>query len=305
MILDFNKIEKKYIRSLIDIRLSYSSADINFIRDRYNDDAIHFEQIFLFLVQSNIFKDDGSLRDHNSKKLRSAIQNDHLFDQFLINILLNKKSVYNDYVSKYLGNFELKNNELTYKPFSKERIKYSGIRNLFSEVGFLNLGQNYNYHINTAHNKKILRKRKQSVITPNKLKSILDKQNQIGLSAELRIIVHEQDRLKKLGINNDLEHVALENVSLGYDIKSWESAIDERYIEVKAVSILDYKFHWSKNEIEVSEKFGEKYYLYLLPVIDSETFDIDSLVIVKDPYNEIFSKDTEYQKEPEQYSVWK
>ncbi len=88
--------------------------------------------------------------------MRSTIQNDDLFDEFLINILLNKKSMYNDYVSTYLGNFELNNEELTYKPFSKERIKYSGIRNLFSEVGLLRLGQNYNYHINSIHNKKIL-----------------------------------------------------------------------------------------------------------------------------------------------------
>ena len=133
----------------------------------------------------------------------------------------------------------------------------------------------------------------------------LNKQNKIGQLAELRIVEYEKDRLKGLGINNDVEHVALANVALGYDIKSWETENNERYIEVKAVSKSDYKFHWSKNEIEVSEKFGEKYYLYLLPVIDSETFDIDSLVIVNDPYNEIFSKDTEYQKEPEQYSVWK
>ncbi len=213
--------------------------------------------------------------------------------------------MYNDYVSTYLGNFELNNEELTYKPFSKERIKYSGIRNLFSEVGLLRLGQNYNYHINSIHNKKILNKKKQSVITPQKLKSILNKQNQIGIAAELRIVDYEQERLKKLGINNDIEHVALKNVSLGYDIKSWETTIDERYIEVKAVSKLDYKFHWSKNEIEISEKYGDKYYLYLLPVVDSETFDIDLLIIVKDPYNVIFSKDTEYQNKPEQYLVWK
>ena len=305
MILDFNKIEKRHIRLLMDIRLSYSSDDINFIRDRYNDNVIHFEQSFLFLVQSNILKDDGKLKNPKPKQFRSIIQSDDLFDDFLINILLSKKSVFSDYVSEYLGNFELINDELTYKPFSKDRIKYSGIRNLFSEVGILSLGQNYSYHINSDHNKKIIRKNQQSVITPKKLQSILRKKNQIGLSAELRIVDYEHERLKKLGIKNDIEHVGLENVSLGYDIKSWETAIDERFIEVKAVSKTDYKFHWSKNEIEISDKYGDKYYLYLLPVIDSKTFDIDSLVIIKNPYDKIFLKDTEFQKEPEQYLVWR
>ena len=156
-----------------------------------------------------------------------------------------------------------------------------------------------NLHIITKY---YVRKR---ILLSKKLKRILDNQNKIGQLAELRIVKYEKDRLKGLGINNDVEHVALKNVALGYDIKSWETKNDERYIEVKAVSKLDYKFHWSKNEVEISEKYEDKYFLVPLPVIDNKTFDIDSLVEIKNPYDVIFREGSDYQKESEQYLVWK
>ena len=48
------EIEKKYIRSLIDLKISFRSNDLNFLRSRYNENSAHFEQVFLFFVQSNI-----------------------------------------------------------------------------------------------------------------------------------------------------------------------------------------------------------------------------------------------------------
>ena len=296
MILDFNKIEKKYIRSLIDLKISFRSNDLNFLRSRYNENSAHFEQVFLFFVQSNIFNNNGSLKAFGLEELKLVIQDEELFNKFLIQIILNKKSSYSEYINKYLEKFELKNNELIYKPFSNERLEYSGIRNLLSEVGLLDLRQDYIYFIKPAYHNKVLRKKENSVISPKKLKRILDNQNKIGQLAELRIVKYEKDRLKGLGINNDVEHVALKNVALGYDIKSWETKNDERYIEVKAVSKLDYKFHWSKNEVEISEKYEDKYFLYLLPVIDNKTFDIDSLVEIKNPYDVIFREGSDYQK---------
>ena len=305
MILDFNKIEKKHIRSLVGIKLNHANSDIDFIKKSYDYEAVHFEHNYQFLIQSNIINEEGGINDTYLQKLESIIQNDNQFIAFFLKILLSKKSTYSDYVSEYLRNFELKDDELIYQPFSEERIKYSGIRNLLSEFGLLRLGHNYTYHINAVHTKKILRIIKQSIVTPKKLKIIINDQNKIGQLAELRIVEYEKDRLKGLGINNDVEHVALENVALGYDIKSWETENNERYIEVKAVSKSDYKFHWSKNEIEISEKYGDKYFLYLLPVIDSKTFDIDSLLEIKNPHEVIFKEDSDYQKEPEQYLVWK
>lgn len=305
MILDFNKIEKKYIRSLVRIKLSHQNSNIDFIKKSYDYEAVHFEHNYQFLIQSNIINEDGNFNDNHLQKLESIIQNDTQFNAFFLKILLSKKSTYSDYVGEYLRNFELNNDELIFQPFSEERIKYSGIRNLLSEFGLLRLGHNYTYHINAVHIKKILRIRKQSILTPKKLKSMLNEQNKIGQLAELRIVEYEKDRLKGLGISNDVEHVALANVALGYDIKSWETKNNERYIEVKAVSKSDYKFHWSKNEVEISERYGDKYFLYLLPVIDSKTFDIDSLVEIKNPHEVIFKEDSDYQKESESYLVWK
>jgi hypothetical protein len=83
-------------------------------------------------------------------------------------------------------------------------------------------------------------------------------------------------------------------VNAGYDIKSFEISSQEtnyipRYIEVKAVSIIDYQFYWSRNEFEKSEILRQNYYLYLLPVKDKNNFDIENLKIINDPYKNILN----------------
>ena len=91
----------------------------------------------------------------------------------------------------------------------------------------------------------------------------------------------------------------------GYDIKSFEDYLDsnskriERYIEVKAVSVDNYKFYWSRMEIEIAKVFGEKYYLYLLPVISNNNFDFEKLIIIRNPFENVFSNVREWKKEEE------
>src|SRR3989339_352104 len=103
----------------------------------------------------------------------------------------------------------------------------------------------------------------------------------------------------------------LENVLAGYDIKSFENYFDNnsmrirRYIEVKAVSLNDFKFYWSKNEMLVAKVYGERYYLYLLPVKSNNVFDFNKLMIVKNPFKNIYLNEFEWKKVEENISISK
>ena len=130
---------------------------------------------------------------------------------------------------------------------------------------------------------------------------ILQNRAQIGKAAEFKIIEYEKERLTAYpDLARKIEHVAIKDVSSGYDIKSFEGSFDEkgtpipRYIEVKAVSPWDYGFAWTRNEIEKARLFQRNYYLYLLPVAGKNKFDLNGLRVIRDPYSQVYSNRKEW-----------
>ena len=71
----------------------------------------------------------------------------------------------------------------------------------------------------------------------------------------------------------------------------------------EAVSKIDFKFFWSRNEINKAKSLKHTYYLYLLPVKDEDNFIIDELQILQDPYNHIFQTKNKWKNEVELISV--
>ena len=86
----------------------------------------------------------------------------------------------------------------------------------------------------------------------------------------------------------------MDNVAAGYDIKSFESKQDKnglaipRFIEVKAVASINYRFYWTRNEIEVAKQLRNRYYLYLVPISGKNGIDIQGLMKIKDPYLNVY-----------------
>jgi hypothetical protein len=126
------------------------------------------------------------------------------------------------------------------------------------------------------------------------------------LTAEKAVIDLELGRLTYISITpNEIEHISLQNALAGYDIKSFENYYDsrsrriERYIEVKAVSVDDYKFYWTRTEMGIAKVFGEKYFLYLLPVVANNTFDFEKLLIINNPFRNICLDQMEWTKQEE------
>jgi len=102
----------------------------------------------------------------------------------------------------------------------------------------------------------------------------------------------------------------LNDVSAGYDIKSYmkkNNEIYEIFIEAKAVASSNYKFHLSVDEYQTALEFGDKYYLYLLPVdySNSENFDYEKILIINNINKNIINKNSGWICENDGFLIYK
>lgn len=91
----------------------------------------------------------------------------------------------------------------------------------------------------------------------------------LGLAGEQFVLQLEQLRLERAGLGrlaSRVSHVSVERGDgLGYDILSYETDTRERLIEVKTTKFGEYTpFYVSRNEVDVSTRSAEQYYLYRL-----------------------------------------
>lgn len=115
-----------------------------------------------------------------------------------------------------------------------------------------------------------------AVISPAKV-DFIEKEvrnKRLGLLGELFILKSEIEFLKSIGkveLANKIQHVSVTiGDGLGYDILSYDIMGNEKKIEVKTTrSDISRPFYLTRNELEVSSKNPENYYLYRL-------FDFDS-----------------------------
>ena len=54
--------------------------------------------------------------------------------------------------------------------------------------------------------------------------------------------------------------------------------------------------------MDIASQLGNKYHLYLLPVLHNSHFDISSLKIIKDPVNHLFNRHNKWNAEVESLS---
>jgi len=299
----FEKLTKRRIKTFIEIQNSTKSNDFSFIRNKYLENEKYFEFVFDFLNGIGLFIRKNDEIVLVEKRLLIAYRNEEKLNSFLFEKTINDNSDFADYVLHYFQNFDSKNGSFVYKPLVKERLKESGLRNFLIDLDLVYHVRNKNcYAINEKYLHLLSKQIESRTLSPKNLNSLLNNQAEIGYLAELKIIEFEKQRLKELDIlSKNIEHVAKVNVSAGFDIKSWET----NKKEVKAVSLSDYKFHWSRNEIEKSKLYRNQYYLYLLPVVTNNVFDVELMEIIRNPFIKIFTKSSTWVNQIEQFSFWK
>jgi len=293
----FENLKYQQLKTLIDVLNGVKEKNVEFIRKRYENTSENFDGAKDFLMGLKLLREkSGSLSI--SKPLRIS-DNGQLSDDVLKGLLLNellttRSSLSND-VQFYLDNFKAVRNAFMYKPTNASRLRESGIRNLFMELDFIEQDQTSGaYRINEKHLDLFETYLIQNRLSPKELAFILKKKDDLGKAAELEVLRYEQERLEgHPELLAKIEHVALDDVMVGYDILSWEAEHQKgkavpRYVEVKAVSKTNSGFYWSRNEVEKAKKLAGRYYLYLLPVIGNKVFDTDGLEIIPNPIASVF-----------------
>ncbi|GGC74744.1 DUF3883 domain-containing protein [Marinobacter halophilus] len=91
----------------------------------------------------------------------------------------------------------------------------------------------------------------------------------LGSAGELLILEYEEYRLRSAGertLANRIEHVAQsKGDGLGYDILSFETSGQERFIEVKTTAFAkETPFYASRNEVSFSADFQDQFHIYRL-----------------------------------------
>ena len=254
-----------------------------------------------FNVTFDFFKEIGLVTLSNNKILLKdgfkikldSLQGEYSYNvpikQYILESILNaKKSKIKSLLDNLLDEFKVRDSEL-FKKKSVALPKYKKkIIVLLLDLKFLAL-KNDEYIVGKNYPVIFKYISQRRGISHKQLLNILKEKDKIGKLAEERILAYEKERLLNFGYAElNIEIVGRKNISYGYHIKSYEirkNKLIDIYIEVKAVSKTDYKFYWSRNEKETAKQLKDKYYIYLLPVLSNEKFEIDSLKKIKDPYN--------------------
>jgi hypothetical protein len=283
----------KSILVLFDLLKNINQKDVQYLKLLYSKNGEDFENCLDLFSLLNLIKiDSGQIELVPSlKKFILRQPNENEIKEFVIKKLLNKT---NTYVWEYLRRFSLSEDKIVFHPIVSENLRFSNLRNLLIELDFVSYNQDEGfYEISDKYlfffNDLVM----DDTVSPEKLKHIIKQREEIGKYAELEAVAYEKTRLS---LNKDLlskiEHTSLEDTSAGYDIKSFtveDNVVSDRFIEVKAVSVIEKKFFMSRNEVEKSKHYGNKYYLYLLPVLGKNKFDLNNILIIQDPNNAVFN----------------
>ena len=287
-----NSTSFKSILVLFDLLKNVNQKDVQYLKQLYSKNAEDFEScIDLFSSLNLINIKSGQIELVSPlKNFLLRQQNENEIKEFILNKLLNNA---NTYVWEYLGKFFLSEDKIVFQPIISENLRFSNLRNLLIELDFVSYNEDGRfYEISDKYVSLFYNIAIDSKISPEKLKQIIDERERIGKYAELKIVEYERSRLLfREDLLKKIEHVSLENTSAGYDIKSFtveNDIVSERFIEVKAVSAIEKKFYMSKNEVEKSRQYKANYYLYLLPVLGKNKFDLNNLLIIQDPNNGVF-----------------
>lgn len=309
MINPFEQIRLANLHLLWKIIDQSKIKEKTYIQDKYLEYGLAFNETLSFLIATNVVKQN---MDQLKPSKHFRVESDS-FDEFrrsFLPFLFTENTNVSNELARFLLNFHKHDSEISFRPTPREKIAFSDTRNLLFELEFIVLSPDgRDYLANPKHWNLFSKSSTSKVFSYEAFKKAQLQREKIGLKAELAVIKYEIIRLTGLLIkDSEIEHTSLRNVMAGYDIRSFEETLDnknervERFIEVKAVPINDYNFYWSKNEIEVAQKLGEKYYLYLLPVISADLFDFESLLIIGNAIKSVYANEFDWTRGVESIS---
>lgn len=289
--LGFDKVSFAQIGELINLASSTQKRDIAYLKERYARSALSFEETLAFLQAIGIIEEMGG--ELHAKAEYVGLNESELKKRILQTLFKSSRRVLSDFY-EYLENFIEADGKYSFRPSLGTNLSTSGLRNLLIQLGFMEHERASGMYVATELGASFLTAR-QRKLTAQGLTAILRSQERLGAAAEEAVIAYEREALASFPeLAALIRHTAQEDVGAGYDIYSVRSnqqgGYDERYIEVKAVS-KDRDFYWSLNELNTAKAYGPKYYLYLVSVIGAGMFDIPNVIVIPDPYHDLFENE--------------
>jgi len=228
----------------------------------------------------------------------------------LVQRLLERNTPYRIHLNEFFRHFENVDGSFEILMDSGKRRRFGGIRNLLLDLEFLEQDSNKpRYWISPQYFAAFVKAKNNAPTSPKEFRDVLRMREKLGRDAELEVLKFETARLRnRPGLAKSIKHVAAENVGAGYDILSFtesenKSGPSGRLIEVKAVSAIDFKFYWSRNEIETARIHGPNYFLYLVPVSKSG-FNLQKLKIIQNPFKRVYSAKKSWLRQEEVIAFW-
>ena len=293
----FENIEVKNLVKLYNI-LENNLEYLDNAKLQYSKQNIYLRESLNFLIEIDLISVDGNnIKIHDTS---SSDAEDKIFNKIA------ESSEFGLEVKEYLNNFTNINGTFSFKPDAIYNNATSHLRNFLIYAKKI-VYENSEYKIIDNEILKLFLKKEYS---PEKLEKDLKHKKQLGDDAEILIFKKEQEKVNQINPSLKVDHVALRDVSAGYDIQSFEIKEDKFqkiYIEVKAVSKSNYKFHLSVQEKQTAIKLKDKYFIYLLPVdkSNSDKFDYSQLLKITDIDKSIFKNNLEWKVENDGFIISK
>ncbi len=296
----FQGIELRNVYRLLSVIGACERPLRQTVRARYCEEAVRFAETETFLDTIGLIAGNGS-ELLCSIGVAAAVNkgSEQTIASLLLTYVMSRQSVYRQELCEYLASFRLDKGEIRYCPPARDRGRKSHVRNFLMDCGALDYSEEHNRYQLTPdyiHLYASIRLPFQAV-SPGVLTERLQSQQTLGMRAEEAMVSYEK---KRLGPTREhmVDHVALRNVAAGYDIRSLtvenDGTVHPRYIEVKAVSRATPSFYWTVCEMAMAELLRARYYLYLLPVVGQDIFEVRCLRIIRDPHDVMLVRETEW-----------
>ena len=281
---------------LVELVADNATVEKELLERRFGERARGFEETLKFMEGMRALVESGRdvRRANGLDSMQEALrEGERAFVEHMAKVAVRSTTRYGKEMRGVLNAFKLKEGQswLVSEELGGE---YYAARNMLLEAGAIQLDHDSGtYTIDNWFYSEFIRARYTHGTTPNELRDVIEDQAEIGLAAELKVfeyeraIVGEQDAAKVV-------HIALENTNAGFDIVSIRreqetKQIRLRMIEVKAVSLRDWAFTLTMNEVRMATESEDTYFLYLIPVIEGNP-TVARMEIVQNPVRELLCK---------------
>lgn len=294
----FKDISPKSIQHIIKSIRRYPSGNIELIEKYYNNSYPNFSEMCDFIISTKIGSIDNNKLVISSNKLFDEKTMDSLeFDIKFVKFLLKlKNNVYANSLHTYLSFFS---DDCSYIFDPQTNIQFSDIRNLLINMKIVEHVGDLKYKIvNDEFLSLIERRKKPDYDLINKRK------REKGERGEKIALEFEKNRLKAYpDLVTRIRKISDYDDTRGFDIVSYSIINKKKMIRRIEVKTLDSRgsFYLTKNEIEVSKRFKNCYFIYLVDDERSEVVDL-----IENPYDSIMSnknENNEWTCEVNQYYI--